>query len=93
MTEAKPQPKLKITHKTVDGIIQVTANKRIQFPGKVLVNVTAPVHYIHDNQTVGEFDTGQHSVSDELASVFKTVLPKESPKEPENPITGEPGAN
>lgn len=93
MTEATPESSLKITHKTVNGIIVVTANKPIVFPGSVSVNVTAPVHYTHNNATLGEFDIGRHSVSDELAAVFKKVLPKESPKEPENPVTGEPGAN
>jgi hypothetical protein len=80
---------LKFTKKTVNGTIVVAANKAIGFPGSISVIVTAPVQYTVDGQLLGEFDIGRHSVSDELASVFKSVLPKEL----ENPVTGEPGAN
>lgn len=65
----------KTTHKITetDELICIDASEPIQFSGSIHVTVKKLTHYKVGDKVTGVFDTGTHSVSDQLAVIFDAL--------------------
>jgi hypothetical protein len=75
----------------VDGVIVVTANFVPFFPGANPIYIPRLIRYVRDGEIKAEFDTGPHSVSDDLLAVLEAVISKHAAEiaQPESPDFGD----